>query len=154
MTFGARGPTRSAGTQGPTGDNAVKMGMVIQLLSPGVKNGSQSKISFETVVSKFQKRLRSGFKQDCIKQFLISQHEGFEFFWDGKNAMKIRDGQETPKLFIKPIQAFGRKALGTMPVPTGSRRPMAVSAPITHKEIDAHLSGAAKGEETQDTSLV
>jgi hypothetical protein len=55
-----------------SGDNAVKMGMEVELLSPGMQHGSDSEIAPEPVVSKLQQALCGAVEEQRINLMLIS----------------------------------------------------------------------------------
>lgn len=112
-----RGDPRSL-TQTSPGDDAVKVGMVHEVLSPRVEDGDKAGLNFETLFRKFRERLGGGLGQDVIENFPVSQGKGIKLVRQREDDVEVLDGEELFPPCLDPLLFLQELALRTVPVPT------------------------------------
>jgi hypothetical protein len=70
-------PSGAIERESASGDDAMQVGMMLQVLSPGVQDTEQSDIGSQVlrVASDFEQRCGSGVKEQVVKQSLVLQHK-------------------------------------------------------------------------------
>ena len=109
-------PSESSG-----GNQAVQMGMVLQVLAPGVKHGEDADASAEEsrIGGQFEQGLGDSTKQQGVHQSLISQCQRSERLGQGEDDMGVRHRQKTGGLFLEPAIARRGLTLGTVAITAG-----------------------------------
>lgn len=114
-------PFRSIRGQSAAGDNAVKVRMKEQILSPGVQHRSDADSRAETffVFREFKQCCGSGIEQDFENRFFVSECEWIQIVGDRKYDMEMRCGKYAFQSFGKPFGPLRSLTFGTVPVATG-----------------------------------
>jgi hypothetical protein len=99
-------------------DNAVKMGMMEQILSPGVKHSEEADLGAQMfgIGGDGRQGFGSGFEQDAIYQILVLISDAGNVFGNSKDNVKIFAIQNLGFSFFNPLGAGERLALWTVPI--------------------------------------
>lgn len=79
------------------------MGMVHEVLSPGMQDAYEADTCSETVIAQFQEGFGDRTKVKIVHHLLVSQHQGVQFRRDGENDMKVVYGQEVLSPGLDPL---------------------------------------------------
>jgi hypothetical protein len=101
-----------------SGDDAVDVSMVHEVLSPSVEDTDKPNLSTQMlwISGKFDKRLRNGSEQNVIKDLLVPQDKRIEFRRNGKNHMEVWYCKEVFFPLFKPFFFFKELAFWAMSV--------------------------------------
>src|ERR1035441_9769190 len=94
------------------------MGMVIEVLSPGMENAEESYVGSEVlrIASQFEHRCGAGAVEQVVKQSLVLEYKSREFMWQSEDNVEIRNGQQFSRARSQPFCTRVPLALGTVPV--------------------------------------
>ena len=81
-------PLRVKGKTTP-GDEAMKVGMVEEVLPPGVKEGCQTDVSVELIEAKLQESVGSGGKEKGVEKLLVLEEERAKSRRNGKDPVVV-----------------------------------------------------------------
>lgn len=97
----------------------MQMGMMKQVLSPGMEDGKKSNFCSEMfrVGRNGQKGLRSSTKQDVINDLLVLQSKRGDQIGQCKDHMVVFHRQDLLLTCLKPLRFCQRLTFGTMSVP-------------------------------------
>ena len=116
----ARGsdPSGAIESQAAGGNNVVDMGMMLEVLSPGVEHAEESDIRSHVlwVASQFEHRRGAGAIEQIIEQPLVLQCESGEFMRQREDDVEVWDGQQFSRASRQPFCACVPLALGAVPV--------------------------------------
>jgi len=118
--FAARYPSTIGGQTSP-GDHAMDMGVVHEVLSPGVKDRHEPDPSAEVlrILCKVPKRFRDRAKQEVVDDLLIHDSQGIQFRGDRKDHMEVLNRQEIFASVLDPLLFPQDLALGAVAIPAG-----------------------------------
>jgi hypothetical protein len=82
----------------------MDMGMIFELLRPGVEHAEEADFSAEVlgVGGDSLEGLGAGVKQQIVKQFLVLQCQGCEFSRNGEDQVNVGRGQKFPAAGFDP----------------------------------------------------
>lgn len=100
-------------------DHTMDMGMMHQVLSPGMEHAEEAKISPQVfrIDGNLQEGFCAGSKQQPIKQFLIVEHQSRQCVWKSKYEMYVRNRQQFLLTSRQPFLPGIVQTLWAMPVP-------------------------------------
>jgi hypothetical protein len=106
--------------QTPGGDHTVDMGMVLQVLSPGVKDAEEADRGAEVtgIGGHFQERCGAGLEEQAVDQPLVLIGERRQLVREREDYMNVTKGQEFLAPLRQPAVARPGLTLGTVPVAT------------------------------------
>ena len=124
---------------------AMDMGMMLQLLVPGVQHAEEADIGSEVfrVARDFEQCCGAGAEQQVVDDPLVLQCQRSQFVRQGEDDMHIGRGQEFARPGLKPALARVPLAPRTMPVATRVVRDGAMSATRALIDVTAQRGGAA-----------
>lgn len=117
----ARLPFPSITGQSSAGDDVVKVGMVQDVLAPGVQDAGESDFRSQMfrVFCEFRQRLRTGFEQDPIEGFLIPEDKRIQLVGEGEDDVEVLYGEQVFFPVLDPLFLLQELALGTVPISAG-----------------------------------
>jgi len=123
-SLAARHPAATIRRQTSSGDDAVNMWMVHEVLSPGMENRYEADPCAEVlwIVGELHKSLRGRAEQEIVHDLLIHDAERIELRGDGKDHVEVLNGQEIFASVLDPFFFAQGLALGAVPVPAGVGR--------------------------------
>jgi hypothetical protein len=88
-------PARMIGGQSARRNHAVDMGVMLQVLSPGVKHAEKADVCAEVLGSggNFQERRGAGLEEQPIEEALILIGEGCQLVGKGEDHMHVANGE-------------------------------------------------------------
>lgn len=114
-------PPMRIGGEAASGDDAVDMGVMGEVLRPGVQNGSEANISAEVlrVSGDRQQGLRGGMEEQVIEAFLIAENEGAQGIGKRENDMEMGNGKNASEGVLDPLGTFTALAFGAVTIAAG-----------------------------------
>ena len=99
-------------------DQAVNVGMMEQVLTPGMQDRKESNLGAEVVwiASYLLQGLRTGAEQEVIEDLLVLQRQRGELVRQSKDNVDIGDGQKFSLPSHNPLVASAALTLGAMAV--------------------------------------
>jgi hypothetical protein len=142
----ARLPFPSITGKSSAGNDNVKMGVVHQVLAPGVQDADKPDYCSKAfrIRSKFRQGFRNGFEQQSVEDFLIPEDKGIENVGNSEDDVEVRYGKEVFFPGFDPLLFLEELALGAVPVAAGVVRNHLVAAVIALIHV-ATLVGSAAG---------
>src|SRR5262249_25937126 len=117
----ARGdPTGVVGGEAASGDYAVNVRMMMQALIPGMEHAEKADLCTKMmgIAGDLEQGLGTGVKQQAVDHALVLQGERRQFPRQGEDSMHVAGRQQFAFPRLKPVQAGGGLALGTVTVTT------------------------------------
>jgi hypothetical protein len=126
-------PVRTIGSDTAAGDYTMQMGMILQVLSPGVKYSKKADFcaKMSCVSSNSLEGLGGSTKENIVDYFFVLIRDGCDFMGHGKHNVKVWDWKEFGLPIFKPVCAGKRLALGAVSVSAGVIGGALVAAGIT-----------------------
>jgi len=133
----------------------MQMGMVKQILAPGVKDRKEADFSAEMfrIGGDRQQRLGGGTEENVVDGALVLQGNVGNLVGNGKYDVKIRGLQDLGLAVLDPFGARQGLALGTVTIRTRVKPDALVAAPLTHLDVAAESGGAAQLNRGHDSTL-
>ena len=131
------------------------MGMVQQLLIPGVEHGQEAEVRSESarVGGDGQQRLRNSAEEDAVNQALILQRQGGKLLRQGENGVAIGYRQEFRRPSSQPLVTGSGLALWAVAIPAGVVGNGLVGAVVALLEVGAESGGAAGADVSEGSAL-
>jgi hypothetical protein len=138
------------------GNDAMDVWMVGERLPPSMQHGHDADVGAQPLG--VGGKLKQGFldcpEHEIVEVFFIAQGKGVKFMRDGKDRVKIADGQELLKPVIDPREACGCLTPGAMAVATGMKANNFVTALIALLNLSAHCGRTARGNGGNDLAVM
>ena len=137
-------PTLAVWGSSAPGDDAMPVGMVAEVLSPGVKDGEKAQAGAQVLGSSGDapQGLRSGLEQEVVHDPLVWQGQGCQSVGEGQDDGDILDRQQFPPALLQPLSGGQGLALGTMAMTTGGVGDGLVTAVVALLHVAAQGGGA------------
>ena len=102
----AGNPPLAVRRQPPTGDDAMQMGMVQQVLPPGVEHGNEADLGAEVlgVGGDGAERLGRGAEEEVVDLALVLEGNRGDGGGEGEDHMEIPDGQKLRTAVFQPLR--------------------------------------------------
>lgn len=152
---GAAGFPLQVGTDTAAGDDEVDMGVMQQVLSPGMEDAEEADFGPQEfrIACDRQQSLGSRLEENAVNHALVVKGDAGDLFRHGKDDMKIFDRQQFPLPTFQPLGPLCVLALGAMPVSArviGDARKIALAALFG---VPAEGGGAADFNGAHDAEL-
>lgn len=134
------------GSKSPSSDQAVEMGMVHEVLTPGVEEGGEADLGVELSEAKLQKSVGCRVKEQGVEELLVLKEERAKDRWNGEDPVVIANGKEIGVLLLKPDFALAVMTVGAMTIAATVGSPLKVGAGPTLDERPAELASMTAGE--------
>src|SRR5450759_2241692 len=128
-------PALAISRQAAGGDDAVKMGMVEQVLSPGVQDGEEAdcRVQMLGVSGDGQKSPRGGAEEDLVEGPLVLQGDGSQkLVGDGEDHVEVGNRQQLGLTRGEPVGAAASPALGAVAITARVVGDRLVTAVVTY----------------------
>src|SRR5882724_10031880 len=124
----------------------MQMGMVKQILPPGVKDGKEtdSRAEMLGIGSNSLKRLGSGPEENAVNCPFVLQGNVGDLFRHGKDDVKVLGFQNLGLTVFDPLGAGQGLAFWTVAVRTRVVPNALLAAPVTHFQVTAESGRAAR----------
>jgi hypothetical protein len=147
------------GSETACGGNAVDVGMMLELLVPGMEHAEEADLRAEVAgtTGDLKQGRGTGLEEQVIDHALVLEREGSEFTrqGQGEDEMHVAGGQQFLFACLEPAETRVRLASGTMPVAArvigDGRRMSAGGAAIA---MAAECGGAAACDGEQDLLML
>ena len=135
-------------SESTSGDYAVNMRMMLQLLIPGMEDAEEADLCAQVagIAGDLQQGFGAGVKQQVVDQSLVLQCERSEFPRECEDHVDILSGQQFPFPCLEPAQACVALAPWAMPVATRVIRDGDMSAVRALIAMSTQRGGAAAGD--------
>jgi hypothetical protein len=103
--FSGWDPASCVGGESPSGDNAMDMGMIHEVLAPGVENPDAADLCAE--MFRILCELGEGFgdrtEEKIVQDLAVHGDQGVEFGGEGEDDMEVLNGQEVLRAGLDPF---------------------------------------------------
>ena len=142
------------GGEAAAGDQAMEVGMVHEVLAPGVEDGGEAQLGLEALLAKLEEGGAGALKEQAIERGLVLEEERAQGGREGEDPVEIADGQQSPSLLLEPLAAALVLAGGAVAVAAAVGPPMSAVALLALPHRPAQLSGATLGQTAQHLEVV
>ena len=99
----------------------MDMGMMLKVLSPGMKHTEEPDVRSEVlgIASQFEHRRGAGAVEQIVEQPLVLEDKSGERARQSEDDVEVRHGQQLSRARRQPLGACAPLALGTVPVAAG-----------------------------------
>ena len=142
------------GGEAAASDQAMEVGMVHEVLAPGVEDGGEAQLGLEALLAELEERGAGALKEQAVERGLVLEDERAQGGREGEDPVEIADGQERAPLLVEPLTAALVLAGRAMAVATAVGPPMSAVTLLALPHRPAQLSGATLGQTTQHLEVV
>jgi hypothetical protein len=149
-------PEAIGGGEGPTGDDVMDMGMILQGSSPGVEDPKETgEISADVLLIKGElfDGLRGGLEQGRVSHPLVLSDEAAQMFRDGKGEQEMVTGELMLHLLFKPLPNLMVLTSGAMTIPAGAIDPMELATLLALIKGDTTSLGTTADDGINDFAV-
>jgi hypothetical protein len=131
------------------------MGVVLEALAPGVKDGKKADLGAEVsrVASDGKEALRDSTKEDAVEEALVLKTDGTEVLGKGKDQVKVPGVEELCCPRLEPLGSAGCLTLRAVAVATGLVEEFLVAAALTLFHVAAESGSPAARDVAENPSL-
>ena len=148
-------PAAAVGSDAASGHDAMQVGMMKQVLSPGMKHSEESDLRPQMLGVRGDGL--EGFggrsKENVIDHRLVLIGDGGIFSGHGEDDVEILGGKELSLPFFEPLFSGQRLALGTVAISARVVGGTFMAAGVTSLQMAAEGGGAAELNSIHDASL-
>ena len=148
-------PVRVIRRQAAGSDDAVDVGMMLQLLIPGVKDAEEADLGSEAlgVGGNFEKRLGAATEQQVVDQFFVLQSQGRQLVGERKHDVSVGRSEQFAASRGQPAITCLALALRTVPITAGVIGDGSMAAAGALVYMASHRGGAASLDGVQDLKM-
>ena len=149
-------PPRGVGREPAAGDDAMDVGVVLEVLPPGVEDGQEADLGPEVlgVGGDLLQGLGGGPEQQAVDHARVLQGDRAERRGQGEDEVEVLDGQEFRLAGLHPVGGGGGLTLGAVAVAAGVVGDLPVPAPVALLDVPAQRRGPAGGDVVQGAALL
>ncbi len=138
-------PTGMVWGESAGGNDAMDMGMVLQLLIPGMEHTEEANLGAEMfrMGSDFEQGLGAGAEQQIVENLLVLQSQGRQAMREGENEVHVASGQDFAAARLDPTVAGVGLALGAVPIAAAVEGDDAMPAAGTAIQMSTKGGGSA-----------
>src|SRR5260221_6289342 len=137
------------GGKSAAGDQTMQMGMIHQILAPGVKDGGEAQLGLKAYLAELQERGAGALKEQLVEGGQVLQNQRAQGRRQSEDPMEIAHGQKRTALALEPRPAALMLASRAMPVATAMRPPVGMAALLALPNRPAQFAGATPGQTAQ-----
>ena len=130
------------------------MGMIDQVLAPGVKDGGEGDLRAEAFAPELQEGGAGAVEEQIVDGLGVLQRQRTQPGRQREDPMKIAHGQQSGALFFEPVGAALMLARGTVTIAAARRPPVTAVAILAMPHRPAELAGAALGQTAEDSEVM
>ena len=138
------------GGEAAAGDQAMEVGMVHEVLAPGVEDGREADLGLEALLTELDERGAGALKEQAVERSLVLEDERAQGGGQGEDPVEIAHGQQSAPLLLEPLAAALVLAAGAVAVAAAVAPPMGAVTLLALPHRPAQLSGATLGQTAQD----
>ncbi len=142
------------GGEAAASDQAMEVGMVHEVLAPGVEDGREAQLGLEALLAELEEGGAGALKEQAIERGLVLEEERAQGGGEGEDPVEIADGQERAPLLLEPLAAALVLAGGAVAVAAAVGPPMSAVTLLALPHRPAQLSGATLGQTAQHLEVV
>src|SRR5271157_135473 len=132
----------------------MEVGMVHEVLSPGVEDGGEAQLGLEALLAELEEGGAGALKEQAVEQGLVLENERAQGGGQGEDPVEIADGQQRAALLLEPLAAALVLAGGAVAIATAVGPPMGAVTLLELPHRPAQLSGATLGQTAQHLEVV
>jgi hypothetical protein len=143
-------------TQASTGNDTMDMGMVVEVLAPGVQDRKTGDLCAEKfgVSAEGEQGLGNGAKENPVHGAAVAEREGRELLREGEHHVEVLDREEFLLALLEPEGSSRGLTLGAMPIAARVIDWLLVTADVTFLEVASESRGPALRQVVQDPALL
>lgn len=143
------------GTESATWDHTMQMGVMQQILSPGMQNGDEADLTRQVLgIGRDRAQgLGGGVKQDLVDHGLVLVRDRGDLLGQCEDHVEIVDGNEVGLTVFQPLRAHQGLTLRTVPIAATIERDALMTAGVTLLDVSAERGGATALDRAHDTAL-
>ncbi len=148
-------PALAIGGESSTGNDAMNMRMVEQVLPPGVEYGEESDFGTQVlgIGGDGAQRLGCGTEKDAVEDPFVVEGDGGDLFGQRENNMEIGGVQELGSALVDPPRARKRLTPTAVAVSTGVVPDALVVAVVTLLHMATESGSPACSDRVHDPAL-
>lgn len=149
-------PTSSIGGETAGRDDAVDVGVMEEVLRPGMEEGGEANVGAEMtrVGSDLEEGLGGGMEQEVVEKSGISKEEQAEGIGKGEDHVEMGYGEDAGERAINPLSALAPLAFRAVSIPAGVvGNTLRVPAGGAGIEVAPKASGSTDAETKKDLAL-
>ena len=112
------------GGEAAAGDQAMEVGMVHEVLAPGVEDGREAQFGLEALLAELEERGAGALKEQAVERGRVLEDERAQGGREGEDPVEIADGQQSAPLLLEPLAAALVLAGGAVAVAAAVGPPM------------------------------
>jgi len=134
------------GTDAAAGNDEVDMGMMQEVLSPGVEYTEEADLRSEMsgIARDGEQGFRGSVEQEAVKQLFVVKGDAGELAGKSEDDMKVFDRQQFFLPAAKPLGTLRVQALGAVAVAAGVVRNTRIVALVAFFNMASERGGAAR----------
>jgi hypothetical protein len=103
--FAAGYPAAVVRRETAPGDDPVEVGMIQEVLAPGMENADHPHLGAEMfgVLGEFRERLGGRVKKQVVQELRVHGNQGIQFGGEGEDHMEVFNGQEVLMASLDPF---------------------------------------------------
>ena len=111
-------PSGAIGSEAACRNDVVDMGMMLEVLSPGMEHAEESDVGSQVpgITSQFEHRRGTGAVEQVVEQPLVLQYKSGEFMGQREHDVEVGHGQQFSRTRGQPLGTRVPLALRTVPV--------------------------------------
>ena len=142
----ARDPAVMVRGQAATGNDAVQVGMEVQVLPPTMEHGEEPGFHPQAlgVAGNGEQGLGDSAEEHVVDDLLVIEGDGGDLFGQSEDHVEVFGGQQLGGPLLDPLGAGGALAFGAVAVPTGAKpdvHVLALVAPFDHTTQQRRTAG-------------
>ena len=141
-------------SESATGDQAMEVGMVHEVLAPGMEDGGEAQLGAEMFLAKLQESGAGTLEEQPVERGGVLQSQRAQFCRKGEDPMEIAHGQQRAALMLQPLKAALMLAGWAVAIAAAVGPPVGAVAVLASPDRPAQLNGSTPGQTTQDFKLV
>jgi hypothetical protein len=149
-------PAGVVGGKSSGSNDAMDMGMGLQLLTPGMQHAEEADLGPEMSrrASDFEQGFGTGTEQQAVEELLVLQGEGCQPMREREDQVGVRGGQDFPAARLNPTVAGVGLALGAVSIAAAVVRDDAMPAAGALIQVPTQDGGATALDRRQDLALL
>ena len=142
------------GGEAAAGDQAMEVGMVHEVLAPGVEDGGEAQLGLEALLAELEQGGAGALKEQAVERGRVLEGQRAQGGRQGEDPVEIAHGQQSAALVLQPLAAALVLAGGAVAVAAAVGPPMGAVTLLALPDRPAQLSGATLAQPTQHLEVV
>ena len=142
------------GGEAAAGDQAMEVGMVHEVLPPGVEDGRQTQLGLEAFLAELEEGGAGALKEQAVERGWVLEDERAQAGREGEDPVEVADGQQSAPLLLQPEAAALVLAGRAVAVAAAVGPPMGAVTLLALPHRPAQCAGATLGQTAQHLEVM